>query len=148
MNPRVTAIVVGILTLAFGLAALLYPGRVMGLLGYAVLTTSQAPAVLGEVRATYGGLFVVMGVFTLLAGLDPTAHRARLLLIGLLWWGACSGRLLGVYVDGNPGVPGWVTAAFEFLVGGALVFASFARAAAKVPAPQVSAAPAAPAAQA
>jgi drug/metabolite transporter superfamily protein YnfA len=147
MNPRVTAIVVGLLTLAFGLAALVYPERMMGLLGYSVLTSSQTPAVLGEVRATYGGLFVVMGVYTLLAGLDPAAHRARLMFIGLLWWGACSGRLLGVYVDGNPGVPGWATASFEFLAGGALVVASFARSAAAAPAAQVSPAPAVPSAQ-
>jgi len=144
MNPRVIAIVTGIVTLALGLAGLLYPDRAMGLLGYAVLSASRAPAVLGEVRATYGGLFVVMGAYTLLTAMDPAAHRGRLLFIGLLWWGACAGRLVGVYVDGNPGVPGWVAASFEFVMGGALVFASLGRSAARAPAPQVSPAPASP----
>lgn len=124
MNPRITTIIVGLITLALGLAGLLYPDRVMGLVGFAILNTSHSAAVLGEVRATYGGLFVVMGVYTLMAALDPAAHRGRLMFIGLLWLGACAGRLIGTYVDGNPGVPGWVAAAFELIVGGALVVAS------------------------
>ncbi|HUI26681.1 MAG TPA: DUF4345 family protein, partial [Candidatus Kryptonia bacterium] len=123
MNPRVIAIVTGLITCALGIAGLLYPDRAMGLLGYAVLSSSRAPAVLGEVRATYGGLFAVMGIFTLLSAIDPPAQRGRLLFLGLLWLGACSGRLVGAYIDGNPGVPGWVTVSFEFLMGGSLLLA-------------------------
>lgn len=124
MNPRVVAIVTGAVTTAFGLAGLLYPDRVMGVLGFAILNTANAAAVMGEVRATYGGLFVVLGVYTLLIALDPPAHRSRLMFIGLLWLGACAGRLLGVNINGNPGLPGWGAAAFELLMGGALVGAS------------------------
>ncbi len=124
MNPRVVAIVTGAVTTAFGLAGLLYPDRVMGMLGFAILNTANAAAVMGEVRATYGGIFVVLGVYTLLIALDPAAHRARLMFIGLLWLGACAGRLLGVNINGNPGLPGWGAAAFELLMGAALVAAS------------------------
>ncbi len=122
MSPRITTIIVGVVIVILGLAGLFYPDRIMGLLGFA---PSSAPAVLGEVRATYGGLFVVMGVYTLLAAMDPAAHRARLMFIGLLWLGACAGRLVGAYVDGNPGVPGWLAAGFELIMGGALVAARF-----------------------
>ncbi len=118
-------IVVGIIIFALGLAGLLYPERVMGLLGFTVLNTAKASGVLGEVRATYGGLFVVMGVYTLLAALDPAAHRARVMFIGMLWLGACGGRLIGAYVDGNPGLPGWIGVVFELIMGGALVATSF-----------------------
>lgn len=125
MNPRVTTIVVGGVTLALGLAGLLYPDRVMGLLGFAVLSTAKAAAVLGEIRAVYGGLFIVLGIYTLLAGFDPPAHRSRLMFIGFLWLGVCAGRLIGANVDGNPGLPGWLAAAVELLFGGLLVAASF-----------------------
>jgi len=124
MNPRVTTIVVGTIILILGLAGLFYPDRVMGLLGFLPANASHAAAVFGEVRATYGGIFVVMGVFTLLAARDPAAQRGRLLFIGLMWLGACSGRLLSVSIDGNPGVPGWVTAVFELFMGGALLSAA------------------------
>lgn len=124
MNPRVVAIVAGVITTILGLAGLFYPDRVMGMLGFAILNTANTAAVMGEVRATYGGLFVVLGVYTLLTSMDPAAHRSRLMFIGLLWLGACAGRLLGVDLNGNPGLPGWLGVALELIVGGALVAAS------------------------
>ena len=124
MNPRVVAIVTGVITTVLGLAGLLYPDRVMGMLGFAILNTANSAAVMGEVRATYGGLFVVLGGYTLLTAMDPAQQRPRLMFIGLLWLGACAGRMLGVNVNGNPGLPGWGAAALELLVGGSLVATS------------------------
>jgi drug/metabolite transporter superfamily protein YnfA len=125
MNPRITTIIVGSIILILGLAGLVYPDRVMGLLGYSVLNTSHAAAVLGEVRATYGGLFVVMGVYTVWAAMDPSAHRARITFVGFMWLGAGAGRLVGASIDGNPGLPGWFTALFELIMGAALVAAAW-----------------------
>ena len=124
MNPRVTAIVAGLIMVAFGMAGLVYPERVLGLLGFTIFNASHAAAAYGEVRATYGGLFIVMGIFTIMAGMDPAANRSRLLFVGLLWLGACAGRVFGVFVDGNPGLFGWLAVAFELAVGGALCLAS------------------------
>jgi hypothetical protein len=124
MNPRVTAAIAGTIILLLGLAALFYPERVLGMLGFSILNPSHAAGALGEVRATYGGVFSVMGLFTLLAAMNPAAHRARLLFVGLLWLGASGGRLVGVFVDGNPGLFGWGAVVFELLLGGALVLAS------------------------
>ena len=143
MNPRVTAAIAGSVILLLGLAALFYPERVLGILGFAVLSPAHAAAALGEVRATYGGVFAVMGLFTLLAAANPGAHRARLLFVGLLWLGACGGRLVGVFVDGNPGLFGWGAVALELLLGGALVLAS--QAATPEAAPAVPVAPSSPA---
>jgi len=124
MSARGITLTAGLVILLMGLAALFYPDRVMGLLGFTVLNAAQTAAVLGEVRATYGGLFTVMGVAVLLAALNPTAHRGRLLAIGLLWLGACGGRLLGVTVDGNPGIFGWLAVIFEAGMGSALLLAA------------------------
>jgi len=124
MTPRVTAILVGFVILLLGAAGLLYPERMLGLLGFAVQNPSHVAAALGEVRATYGGLFLVMGLAALLGAFDPVAHRGRLRLIGLLWLGAAAGRLLSVYIDGHPGLPGWGAAIFELLMGGALLVAA------------------------
>ena len=124
MTPRTTTIVVAFVILLLGTAGLIYPERVLGVVGFAIQNPSHTAAAMGEVRATYGGLFLVMGLAALLGALDPVAHRAPLRLIGLLWLGACAGRLLGVYLDGSPGLPGWAAAAFELLVGGALLVAA------------------------
>ena len=124
MTPRTTTIVVAFVILLLGTAGLIYPERVLGVVGLAIQNPSHTAAAMGEVRATYGGLFLVMGLAALLGALDPVAHRAPLRLIGLLWLGACAGRLLGVYLDGSPGLPGWAAVAFELLVGGALLVAA------------------------
>ena len=124
MTPRTTTIVVAFVILLLGTAGLIYPERVLGVVGFAIQNPSHTAAAMGEVRATYGGLFLVMGLAALLGALDPVARRGPLRLIGLLWLGACAGRLLGVYLDGNPGLPGWGAVGFELLVGAALVVAA------------------------
>ena len=116
--------VAGLIILVLGGAALSSPGRVMGLLGYTFASQATSAATLGEVRATYGGLFVVMGLLTTLAAVNPVANRGRILFVGLLWLGACAGRVFGAWVDGNPGLFGWLSAAFELGVGLALVVVS------------------------
>ncbi|MBI3766964.1 MAG: DUF4345 domain-containing protein [Deltaproteobacteria bacterium] len=121
MNPRVTTIVVGLIIFALGVCGLVYPERVLGLLGLTYTNPAHMAAAMGEIRATYGGIFIVMGVYTLFAAVDPAVHRTRVLFVGLLWLGACAGRLFGVYVDGSPGLPGWGAVVFELVIGGALV---------------------------
>ena len=142
MNARTITAVVGAIILLLGLAGLLYPERVLGVLGLAIAQPGYAAGPLGEVRATYGGLFVVMGVFTLLAAVDPPRHRARILFVALLWLGAFGGRLFGVIRDGGPGLPGWLALAFELVMGGALLIAAQSAGAAPedaVPAPVAAA---------
>jgi hypothetical protein len=125
MNPRITTIVIGVLTIVMGVLALMNPALVMRhVLGFAVDPAYTANFVYGEVRAAYGGIFTVLGVYTVLAAMDPATNRGRILMIGLMWLGACLGRLYGVVVDGPPGAWGWVSAGFEAVVGGMLIAVS------------------------
>ena len=124
MNSRLWIAAAGIVILLFGLAGLLAPQRVLGVLGLATLNASTAAATLGEVRATYGGLFTVMGAYALFAAVNPAARRESILLLGLLWLGAAAGRACGVSVDGNPGLLGWVALGIEVVVGGVLALAA------------------------
>jgi hypothetical protein len=122
MNPRSITGIIGALTAALGVLALISPTIVMQrVVGFAVEPSFSENFVRGEVRAVYGGLFGVLGVLTLLSAMDLAMHRSRVLLIGLLWLGACGGRLVGVTVDGSPGLLGWLSVAVELVVGGTLV---------------------------
>ena len=115
MSTRFVTGLAGLFFLALGIGGLVNPRWVMDFVGYS--STAATPLALGEVRAVYGGLFAVMGLFTIVAATNPPGNRGALLLIGLLWFGVCGGRLAGAYLDGDPGLPGWIAAGVEFLLG-------------------------------
>jgi hypothetical protein len=117
MNSRVITGVIGAVTLLFGIGGLVAPGWVMRHLGIAVAPSFPVNFVRGEVRAVYGGLFLVMGALTALAAFNPRAHRGRIFMIGLLWLGLAGGRLFGILADGSPGLIGWLSLIFEAVVG-------------------------------
>ncbi|HXJ37385.1 MAG TPA: DUF4345 domain-containing protein [Candidatus Eisenbacteria bacterium] len=127
MNPRVVAGVLGAITVAMGLGGLASPERAMTFVGFAPLVPTQPAPALSEARAVYGGLFTVLGAFTLWGAIDPPGKRSALLMAGLLWLGLCAGRTLGISIDGNPGVMGWVGLVWEAAFGTALVWSAVAR---------------------
>jgi hypothetical protein len=127
MNPRVVAGVLGAITLIMGLAGLVTPDRSMAFVGFAPSTESNRVLALCEARAVYGGLFTVLGAFTLWGAIDPAGKRSALLMAGLLWLGLCAGRSIGISIDGNPGIFGWIGAVWEAAFGLALVWTAVAR---------------------
>jgi Domain of unknown function (DUF4345) len=125
MNSRTITGVIGAITLLFGIVGLFWPEVVMTrVVGFSVLPSFSANFARGEVRAVYGGLFTLLGIYTLLAATNPVAHGGRIFFLGLIWLSFLAGRMVGVVVDGSPGVTGWVSAAFELVVGGLLIFAA------------------------
>ena len=124
MNVRLTVAALGTVILLFGLVGVLRPELVLGALGFVVVDTSHTAFIVGEIRATYGGVFTAMGVVVLWAVVDPYRYRDRILVVGLLWLGACVARLFGTSVDGSPGLLGWASAMFEGIVGVLLSLAS------------------------
>jgi hypothetical protein len=98
---------VGASMLGMAALGLWRPGFYLGFIGYSITDPSRAAFQLGELRAIYGGLFGVIGTFTVLSAIDPLVHRGRLMAMGWCWLGIGAGRLLGVMVDGNPGLRGW-----------------------------------------
>ena len=124
MNGRVVTAAIGVLTVALGLAGLIYPLHVMDWVGFSPLMTKPNAGTV-EARAVYGGLFLVLGVFTLWTATSPRGHRSELLLIACLWLGLFGGRMVGVSIDGNPGLLNTLGAVFELVVGCLLLAAPF-----------------------
>lgn len=86
---------------------------------HSAMNVSHAASVLGEAHATYGGLFVVMGIPGA-AGCGEPAY---------------GGRLFGVTVDDNPGLFGGLAVACEAGMGGPLSLVAQRAGAEEVPAP-------------
>ena len=127
MTPRIVAGTLGAITLVMGLYALASPGDLLPIIGLSPAVPTEPALALGEVRAVYGGLFAVLGAFTLWGAIDPPGKRAALLMAGLLWLGLCGGRLLGVSIDGSPGIMGWIFVVWEAVFGLALLWSALAR---------------------
>jgi hypothetical protein len=123
VNGKLVAILIGVVTIAFGIAGLVWPQQIMNVAQLAPLVPTQPIGALGEIRAVYGGMVIGVGLSTLWAALDPVARRPSLVLLGVLWLCVFAGRMWGVVVDGNPGVIGWVNGMLE-LVGGVLLVAA------------------------
>ena len=127
MSPRVVAGALGAMTLLMGLYGLASPAGVLDFVGFSPSIPTEPALAFGEARAVYGGLFTVLGAFTLWGAIDPPGKRSALLMAGLLWLGLCAGRVLSVSIDGNPGIMGWVFVLWEGAFGTALVWSALAR---------------------
>lgn len=123
MNGRLVGAVVGLIVVGFGLAAIAYPERVMQFAGFAVAPTASVAQATAEVRAIYGGIFVVLGMWIVIAALRQS--RQLLVFSSTLFLGAASGRLGGAYLAGSPGVWGWIGAIVEVVLGAALLSAAW-----------------------
>lgn len=87
----------GVLTgLGLGLMGLLTPHRALRFVGL----KAAAEEGLGEVRATYGGMFIALELVAaaLLLGRDDSAG---MVVAGAAWLGAALGRVVSLVVDGR-----------------------------------------------
>lgn len=79
-------------TVAMGLMGLIFPkvaAKVTNL-------TPKGKLGIGEIRATYGGLFTALGAYALV-----TREPAAFFFAGLAWAGAAGGRILHIPLDRN-----------------------------------------------
>lgn len=111
MNAKALSIGVGLVTLVLGAVALLHPQRMLDFAGFAVAPTASVAQATAEIRALYGGFFIVLGLWIVFAAL----REARLFLVaaGTMFLGAALGRVMGGYLEGNPGIWGWVAGMIE-----------------------------------
>ena len=89
---------VGVMGLFFGLWYLVAPAGMTDPTGFGPL----GPNAVTDVRATYGGFQIGLGLFTLWAAADPTRVRMGLVLQALTIGAIGSCRLVGFAVDGSP----------------------------------------------
>ncbi|MFK7895534.1 MAG: DUF4345 domain-containing protein [Myxococcota bacterium] len=89
--------VVGVLTLIFGLIYLLVPTAMTEPAGFGSLGGSA----LTDVRATYGGFQIGMGIFLLWTSRAPGRMRSGLVLLVLAIGSLFLSRILGVLMDGE-----------------------------------------------
>lgn len=106
-----------IITISFGLLGFLFPDQASKLTGL----QATAPSAIAELRGTFGGAFLVIGIFPLIV-----KKQMAYLIVGLFWWGAATGRVLSVFADGGINDPkNFGGLIIEILVGALLVIGNF-----------------------
>ncbi len=89
---------VGVMGLFFGIWYLIAPAAWTDPTGFGPL----GPNALTDVRATYGGFQIGLGLFTVWAAADPTRVRMALVLQALTIGAIAACRLTGFAIDGSP----------------------------------------------
>jgi len=119
---RWLVLVVGVGTVAFGVAGLFLPDRIAGIIGFGL----ESGAARGEMRAVYGGLFLALGLVIAVPVFRPR-HRVWWLVSGLVFAGLVAGRIVSLLTDGIHGYT-LITGASEGLAAAVLLFAALRRA--------------------
>ncbi len=140
MNARVLVGIVGVATVALALVGLVAPASILPFTGLTPSLPTDPAGALGEVRAIYGGMLLALGAFTLFGATNPWRHRLVLNLVGTVWLCVFGGRMLGIAIDGSPGLVGWGNAVLELLAAVALLAAPAVGSAPSEPLPVPSAA--------
>ena len=92
-------VIMGILYAAFGLWCMANPLMLSYEFGY----TLTLPQGFNEFRASYGGQFIMVGVFLYIGGNRLEWQRPALLLLALQLAGFAFARLFSMILDGMPG---------------------------------------------
>lgn len=87
----------GLITLAFGVWALISPAQFAALAHYGL----DHPGAVTELRAFYGGVEIGLGLFWILGALRQPLTRAALVSMICIWSGVVIARSLGMVLDGS-----------------------------------------------
>ncbi len=112
-----------VLSILFGLAALLLPYWMILLIGFDF--SEARPWGVSEMRATYGALFVAMGGVMLWALPIRPRGAPYLRFAGILWLAAAVGRVFSLVIDGALTPLNFALLGLELLVGVPTILASF-----------------------
>lgn len=104
-----------VITLGMGGLGLFFPTSAATFVGL----EAQSKAGQSEFRATYGGLFVMLG------GVAILWQKPEIFMyVGLCWLGAAIGRVLSIFVDKLHSTKNWQGVAFEAAIAGFLLIGS------------------------
>lgn len=95
-------------TITLGVMGLIFPKKAADFTNL----SWKSPEGFSEFRSTYGGLFIILGIYPLI---DGTYHSY--FTIGFAWLATGLGRVISIFVDGCFTKKNWFAVAFETSIG-------------------------------
>lgn len=106
----------------YGLAFLLFPNEAL----YAVVQSSvSSSSAITDIRATYGGMSLGVGLILYLLSSNPVTIKAGLWSVAFVLGGMALGRGVGIVVDGNANTTMYVYLALEIAAASVATLFSF-----------------------
>ncbi len=99
-TPTVVLAIAGLLFAAIGTAHLFDPAGTIAPTGIRL----SAIASFNEIRANYGGMHLVLGLYFLAGAISAALRPQALLLLALFCIGLVLGRSVSLVLDGSPGM--------------------------------------------
>ncbi|MCE9645034.1 MAG: DUF4345 domain-containing protein [Chloroflexi bacterium] len=112
MIIQILQIIAAAATILTGLFSMLKPTAITGFTGLSSLSGRG----ITEIRAIFGGLFIALGLFPLLAG-SPIAYT----MLGVSYLGIGSVRAISMFIDKSLVTSNWVSLTVEVIFGIILV---------------------------
>ena len=119
LTTKATIIVAALFFAVMGVVTLVRPEIVLSNLG----ASDAAASARNEIRAVYGGFGLAMAGLIAYAIVAPSIRKGVLITVGVALLGMAAGRIVSLFVDGNPGGRPLFFFAVELVLGLALVLA-------------------------
>jgi hypothetical protein len=126
MKEKVFLIIVGLNFIGVGLYNLAQPVDGASIFEIVLANVSS----INEIRANYGGMHLLLGLFLIHGAFKMHIQRTALLVVALFTGGLVLGRITSLVVDGSPNEVVWalfIVEAVGFLVASGLYFLSSIR---------------------
>ncbi len=105
----------GLFFFVYGMGFVLFPEFLSFWVTDSVPATSSGVT---DMRATYGGMSAAMGLTILLLAKQESQLTRPLLVTVMVLWGMAIGRIIGMFIDGDPNLMMFIYLAAECLFGG------------------------------
>ncbi len=109
MKERIFLILVGTIFVGLGIYSLVLPVDAVSIFEITLMEVSA----LNEIRANYGGMHLLFGLFFLYGSLGNRFRVAALLVVAVFAGGLVLGRLASLVLDGSPNGAIWALLVIE-----------------------------------
>jgi hypothetical protein len=123
MKEKIFLVLVGLVFAGLGVFNLVQPVEGISIFEIELLNASS----MSEIRANYGGMHLLFGMFLIYGAFEINIQRTSLLIVAVFIGGLVLGRITSLVMDGNPNEAVWTLFIIEvigLLVASVLYFVS------------------------
>ena len=126
MKEKIFLVLVGLIFIGLGTYSLVQPVDADSIFEITLIEVSS----INEVRANYGGMHLLLGLFFLYGAVAMRFQDAAILVVALFTGGLVLGRLVSLVLDGSPNEAVWallIVESFGFVVAALLFLRNLGR---------------------